>query len=171
MRKRLIFRYIFLAFSIAIMICIFVMSAQTATVSTQSSGRVIRTIAKIVIEDFENKPIEYQISFISSLQLFVRKAAHLATYFSLGFSVCGFALTFKNKTNLFKSATSFIFSVLYAISDEIHQLFVTGRSGQISDVLLDAVGVILGVLFINLLFYIVLKLHYKLSVRGNKIEQ
>lgn len=41
---------------------------------------------------------------------------------------------------------------LYAASDEFHQLFVPGRSGQISDVLLDSAGVCFGVL-LGMLFW------------------
>lgn len=113
------------------------MSCQTAAVSNQSSGRVIKVIANIIFEDFESKPIDFQITFISSLQFFVRKSAHFLIYFMLGASVCGFALTFDKITKFYKSLSSFGFSVLYAISDEIHQLLVPGRSGQVSDVLLD----------------------------------
>lgn len=39
---------------------------------------------------------------------------------------------------------SFIFSFLYAISDEIHQMFVPGRNASLKDVLADWVGIILG---------------------------
>lgn len=35
--------------------------------------------------------------------------------------------------------------ILYAISDEFHQLFVPGRGGQIRDVLIDSTGAIVGV--------------------------
>lgn len=171
MRNKLIIRYLFLALSIAIMVYIFSMSCQNATVSNQSSGKVIKTIAKIVIEDFESKPLEYQMNFISSLQFFVRKAAHFLMYFVLGSSVCGFALTFDKMTKCYKSLLSFAFSVLYAVSDEIHQLFVPGRSGQISDVVLDSCGILFGVLFINLVFVIVYKLYYRFSARGKASEQ
>ena len=41
---------------------------------------------------------------------------------------------------------------LYAASDEIHQLFVQERSGQLSDVLIDTAGVILGAFFVTLLY-------------------
>lgn len=42
----------------------------------------------------------------------------------------------------------FGFSGLYALSDEFHQLFVPGRAFQLSDLLLDSIGIILGFLFI-----------------------
>lgn len=170
MKNKLITRYVFLALSAALMIYIFVMSAQSANVSTQSSGRVIRTIAKIVVDGFENKPIEYQMNFISSLQFLVRKAAHFIVYFSLGFSVCGCALTFDSKTKLHNSLVAFGISALYSASDEIHQLFVPGRSGQISDVLLDCIGIICGILFTNLVFFIIKKIYCRFSVRGKRRE-
>jgi hypothetical protein len=34
-----------------------------------------------------------------------------------------------------------LISILYAVSDEVHQLFVPGRSGSIGDVLLDSTGI------------------------------
>ncbi|HJA34824.1 MAG TPA: VanZ family protein [Candidatus Mediterraneibacter merdigallinarum] len=37
-------------------------------------------------------------------------------------------------------------AALYAATDEVHQLFVPGRSGQISDVILDSAGALAGVL-------------------------
>jgi VanZ family protein len=43
----------------------------------------------------------------------------------------------------------FFTGVLYAVSDEIHQLFVPGRAGQIRDVLIDACGVFVGIIIAN----------------------
>lgn len=37
-------------------------------------------------------------------------------------------------------------SSLYAATDEIHQLFVPGRSDQMSDVILDSAGAMAGIL-------------------------
>jgi len=41
---------------------------------------------------------------------------------------------------------SWALTTLYAASDEFHQLFVPGRSGEIRDVCIDSVGAIAGVL-------------------------
>ncbi|PHS31770.1 MAG: hypothetical protein COA82_09845 [Alkaliphilus sp.] len=57
---------------------------------------------------------------------------------------------------------TFVFCVLYAISDETHQIFVPGRSAQISDVLIDSVGAIVGILMYLVLARIKLK-RYPLS--------
>lgn len=44
-----------------------------------------------------------------------------------------------------------VLGVLYAATDEFHQVFVPGRAGQVSDVAIDAIGVLLGVLLTTLL--------------------
>lgn len=35
--------------------------------------------------------------------------------------------------------------MIYTISDEIHQLFVLGRGGQIKDVIIDSSGAVVGI--------------------------
>jgi len=41
---------------------------------------------------------------------------------------------------------SWFFAIVYAITDEIHQYYVPGRSSQFSDVCLDATGAMIGIL-------------------------
>lgn len=43
---------------------------------------------------------------------------------------------------------SILMCVIYACSDEIHQLFVFGRSGEIRDVLIDFIGSFIGILIV-----------------------
>ena len=50
-----------------------------------------------------------------------------------------------------------IIGAIYAISDEFHQSFISGRSGQVSDVFLDTLGVTVGGLFILLIIKTVKK--------------
>ncbi len=65
-----------------------------------------------------------------------RKLAHLTEYAILGL-LSGRAVG--------RPWAALAAGVLYAASDEWHQTLVPGRSGQVSDVLLDTVGVILGI--------------------------
>ena len=44
---------------------------------------------------------------------------------------------------------AFAFTVLYAASDEVHQLFVRGRHGSPVDVAIDAVGALIGLSFLR----------------------
>ena len=48
--------------------------------------------------------------------------------------------------------------IIYASLDEIHQLFIEGRSGQVIDVCIDTIGVALGICSFMLLYKIVLKI-------------
>lgn len=52
---------------------------------------------------------------------------------------------------------AFVIAVLYACSDEIHQLFIDGRAGQVADVLVDASGAAIGCLLMCLVMHAFLK--------------
>ena len=52
---------------------------------------------------------------------------------------------------------SFLFSVIYALSDEFHQTFVPGRDGNIVDVLIDSSGSLVGVLISSMIYFFVIK--------------
>ena len=55
---------------------------------------------------------------------------------------------------------SFIICVIFAISDEFHQTFVAGRTGQSLDVLIDSAGALVGLVFYST-YHIVFKSGYK----------
>ncbi|MCL5411531.1 MAG: VanZ family protein [Patescibacteria group bacterium] len=76
--------------------------------------------------------------------LISRKLAHLTEYailFILFFRAFGYQ---KSKLPL-----AFSLCVLYAISDEIHQLFVPLREGKATDVVVDSIGSVLGIFFVR----------------------
>ena len=94
------------------------------------------------------------------LDHFIRKLAHFCIYALLGFCLCN-ALNqsvTKRKNGL---SISLLSGCLYAISDEIHQYFVPGRSCQISDMILDSCGVLLGSLLFYTLFAVIIKRRYE----------
>ena len=51
--------------------------------------------------------------------------------------------------------------MIYAISDEIHQLFVPGRSGQVRDVLIDSAGSLLGIIIVMAFEKLLIKFNKK----------
>lgn len=91
---------------------------------------------------------------ISNLLIFiVRKIAHISEFFILTLLIYN---VLKDYVDFKKSCLfSFVFSVLYSISDELHQLFVVGRECLLRDVFIDAIGIILALIII---FFIK---HYK----------
>jgi VanZ family protein len=68
--------------------------------------------------------------------LVLRKFGHAAEFAVLG------ALLARA---LHRGLPAFAVGVLYGVSDEVHQTFVTGRTGSALDVAIDAVGVAVGV--------------------------
>lgn len=138
-------RNIFLVVTVAIMLFIFIMSSQDSTVSSGSSKGVIEIIARIVVKDYDSRPIQYKTAIIDNYQFFIRKTAHFTIYLCLGVSSLGLFSTYKFKNSKTDKFLAFVLCVLYSVSDEIHQLFVPGRAGMISDVILDSTGALLGI--------------------------
>ena len=69
--------------------------------------------------------------------LVLRKLAHAFEYAVLGFLLV---------RALRREQIAFALGLAYAVTDEIHQYFVSGRHGSPVDVAIDAVGVLVGVL-------------------------
>jgi VanZ family protein len=74
----------------------------------------------------------------------VRKYAHFIIYFVLGMLVLG-TLTKIGVRGMRGMAITLLVCVLFAVSDEVHQLFVMGRGAQVRDVFIDSAGVLLGI--------------------------
>ncbi|MCX7911254.1 MAG: VanZ family protein, partial [Endomicrobia bacterium] len=71
----------------------------------------------------------------------LRKIAHITEYFVLVILFLrAFKISLDNKDNKKIYFLSIIFSILYAISDEIHQYFVPGRHFALTDILIDSIG-------------------------------
>lgn len=122
---------------------IFFFSAQKAEQSSTTSSGVIEQIAKVIYKDFDRWPQAKQNAKIESLQHLVRKCAHMTEYASLGVLSAAFALTFGSAAK--NQGAALLFCALYASSDEFHQKFVEGRSCQLSDVLIDSCGALVGI--------------------------
>lgn len=127
-------------FAILWMAFIFYMSHQPAKISSVQSDNVVHVIKKVS----KNEEIENNInSFI------VRKGAHMFLFCILAILFFGSAY---NGDNILKSVfIALLLAFLYACSDEYHQTFVVGRSGQFKDVLIDFSGAFIGVLIVSLI--------------------
>ncbi len=124
---------------------IFSLSAQPAVQSKGLSEKVIETIitavAWTVHADMDAKTMS---GLVKQFHHVVRKLAHGWIYFVLGILV----ITTLIKTGIrgFKAyALATLFCISYAAIDEMHQTFVPGRGGQLADILIDAVGAVLGI--------------------------
>ena len=116
------------------LILIYLLSAETGDQSGSLSDGILLSIAKLLkISDTK--------AFVDTFGFFIRKLAHFSEYFIL------YILTYEcfKEYNCPKLiVVSVLFCVLYASFDEFHQLFVSGRSGEIGDVLIDSSGGFIG---------------------------
>jgi len=134
---------------LACMISIFLFSADPAEKSDAKSNHVIVTVAKFFAG--HDLSAREQQEKIDQYVVLVRKGAHLSIYFLLGFLVISLLKEYVSihPKHIFYA---FLFCFLYACSDEVHQLFVPGRSGSIIDVGIDSIGSILGILFYSMFY-------------------
>ena len=137
---------------------IFSMSSENAEKSSNTSGQTIRVVLSAV-PGFEEQPEEVKVNIIEELQFIVRKSAHFIGYMILGILASGLILYYGNINK--KYLLAFLICVIYAISDEIHQLFVPGRSGQVRDVLIDSAGSLLGIIIVMAFEKLLIKFNKK----------
>lgn len=125
---------------------IFMFSAQVSDESKSSSNKVTSAVVNTVISiKKENISEEKRQKIIEDKTFIVRKTAHFTEYFILGLILILYLQT-KEKLSTKYIILAIIFCVLYATSDEIHQLFVDGRSCKIIDILIDTCGSSLAIL-------------------------
>ena len=92
----------------------------------------------------------------------IRKFAHMLEFTGLSFSLYNaiFATWELKKSPII----SLLITVICALGDEIHQIFVPGRAFQLSDILIDSIGAIIGVV----VYFIMFKFYFYIKERGNK---
>ncbi len=127
-------------------ITIFKFSSQQAEQSSKISGKVVEAIVENSpkTKNLNKKEKEKKKEEIVTP---VRKIAHFSVYSCLGALIYSLCRTFEGK-NWKKVLISIVFAFLYACSDEIHQLFVGGRSGEFRDVCIDSSGAVFGILLV-----------------------
>lgn len=140
-------------------VLVFVLSSQSASQSSGLSGRIVHAI-----RDLSGGVLPGGVDAV--LETLVRKSAHMFEYAVLGALLvwawrawtarvsrscahevdgAGGSVAVSARLPVGVVVWPFLLAVAYAASDEVHQLFVQGRSGQFSDVLVDAVGAALSV--------------------------
>lgn len=126
------------------MCVIFAFSAQTSeesgAVSEGFSYRIVNTTGKLLHLNIDAERVR---EIANSIEHFVRKGAHMTEYAVL--AILLYVWLGRWRLSRIKAAgIAAVLAVLYACSDEFHQLFVAGRSGRVNDVLIDSAGAILG---------------------------
>lgn len=127
------------------MVVIFYLSHQPAEQSSGLSNGITLLVSNIIQNILPIFKIDY-----TALTFIVRKLAHLIAYLILGYLLMR-ALSQREELSFRIIGQAFFICVMFAISDEIHQLFIPGRSGEVRDVIIDSIGVIFGIAIFYLL--------------------
>lgn len=127
---------------------IFYLSAQNGEESSELSGSFVTAI------------LEYlKISVDEGL---LRSFAHMLEF--TGLAVLLFNAVYSTRNLKITPAIAFAGTVAYAITDEIHQIFVPGRAFQLTDILVDSTGALIG----TAAAFAILKIILLIKKRGNK---
>ena len=168
--------------TVLFMIVIFCFSAQPAEESSAESSRIVNLVLQGVesLRGFEFSSEEFAI-YAEKIHTPIRKLAHMTEYALLAWTILIPTLYLKrerwwkkkekteqmlwkflDKKVIIKICFGSIFiTMLYASTDEFHQLFVEGRSGKVMDVLIDTCGAMLGSFAFLLLWRIFLAIKGK----------
>ena len=133
-------------------ITIFRFSSQDGQTSSSLSKEVTEKVTKRInkiqnLEETERKNV------LSRIEKIIRKIAHFSLYTIVGILLMSLACTYEF-TEFKRGGISFLIGLMYACLDELHQFFISERSAQITDVMIDSMGVLFGILLVMLIYKI-----------------
>ncbi len=181
MKKSLVRKIITPIPMILMLVIIWSFSAQNGTESGSLSRAIAVGIYNFINRLFSRTPSEQELATVPGImEFFIRKAAHITEYLLLTLTVwlpvdeytknerfvlatesSAYALGRLGTTYHSSAKSRFSFSekiivtllatVLFASLDELHQRFVGGRAGQVTDVLIDSIGIVIACALLTLL--------------------
>lgn len=126
------------------MCVIFAFSAQTkeesSVVSQGFSYRIVNTTGLLLHLHIDEEQLR---EIANAIEGFVRKGAHMTEYAILAILICIWLGRWQLSHRRMVCIAA-VLTIFYACSDEFHQLFVVGRAGRVSDVLVDSAGAVAG---------------------------
>ena len=136
---------------------IWVNSAKISSESNKSSHKIAETVVKKTVKNYNSLPKTEQQKKIRAANTKIRSLAHFAEFIPLGALVLLLALNLlfcdRRRRLLFVSVcVALIFCVLCALFDEVHQLFIKGRSFEVKDILTDSLGSLVGIILVGVIF-------------------
>lgn len=144
-----IYRVVILIFLISTLFTIYGFSNQNGTQSKGVSTRITEKILQFS-HHYQELEKEEQKQVFNRTNAVIRKIAHFSIYALLGLLIMAMML----KSNIDYKRRFFITIIVgtvYAILDEFHQSFSPGRTPKITDVYIDMLGIILGILVMMLI--------------------
>ena len=175
-KNKKIFIVIGVIFVLLLIAAIYKLSSMNTTNSNGKSTDIISIFIEDTLEVTnkygitDSHPDENKLDRASDLlNKPLRKVMHASVYFVLAFIILFvISLFFDNKKYLLPALITIILIVLLAGFDEYHQTFVSGRTGQIKDVIIDCAGAMAGILFYGTYYY-VYRRGYNAGIKGKNM--
>ena len=137
---------------LALMAMIFWFSAQPASASRQSSGRLVLALEKLFRAYTAKLSTLERFRWRASCTKVVRKLAHAAEFAALGAAIAVWLeLVRRRRSDRRTLGFAWLAATLYGVTDEVHQMFVPGRGPGALDVLIDSAGALIGAAAVLLL--------------------
>jgi len=143
------------------MVIVFKFSNEPADTSQLTSLNITKKIVKIISK---NEITDEKDELVQRVDKIVRKTAHYTLYAIGGFLIMIYIYQYKITENK-KILYSILTGSIYACTDEIHQVFIPGRTGEITDVCLDSLGVATGVCVCLLAIKIIRDIKLKINLK------
>lgn len=157
-RKIIILRCLLGILVVSWCVLIYFMSDETAIESSDRSTGLVRRFIDAFVSLFGGDADDAEL--VDLLEYYVRKAAHMFLFFVLSIFTFSFLSCYSLRVRV-RCGITLLFCFLYCVSDEIHQLFVEGRSGNLFDVFVDMVGVISALATMLAFIFIINKIKHK----------
>lgn len=142
---------------------IFGFSAADGDASRSTSDVITEIVIENFYSEYDSMQTEDKEELWNDISFAVRKTGHFGEYAILAILMSLFLLTFEkfcqNKKMLL---VAIVFSFLYAITDEVHQSFVAGRSPKVMDVCIDSAGAVCGTIFVATVSVVVKNCHSRI---------
>ena len=148
--KTHLYRGILWLITLSLLLTMFGFSAQEGETSGSISGQIARPITDFLAQRQGLTGAAYW-KLYSQVDFAVRKTAHFSEYALLGLLLTLLLDSYRVRWRWLSWAGC----TLYAATDEIHQLFVDGRTGKWQDVLLDSSGALAGMLLAMLVLWLI----------------
>lgn len=130
---------------------IFLLSAQNAEESSDLSGSFVTAILEWLGMNVDEGVL--------------RTFAHMLEF--MGLSVLIFNAVYATWETKLTPVIAFSGAVLYAVTDELHQIFIPGRAFQISDIAVDSLGALIGAAGSFIILKVILTINERRNKNGN----
>lgn len=132
---------------------IFWFSSRSSSELDLRNSFLVKIVLDLFFKNFNSLPLDEQNLILNNISFYLSKSAHYLEYGLLALLLFMAFILIKKRG--FRYLFIELVVILYAISDEIHQIFSSGRTPRSLDVMIDSLGGLTMILVIELFITII----------------